>query len=287
MDYQEVETLLNREVFGNSKSDLLIKLATYPERYIGLFRPSKPQGKILQNLLQSHEIRFGDTMEKIFEKYFQLAEFEILTNDFNGNVEDHSLRLDFYMKRNGSTYFIEQKIRDDHDSTKKRGQVRNFNEKLDLIIEKRGDTNLIAILFFVDPSFKKNKNFYDDHVTKVKADYEIQAYTCYGSELFDLLSINDKWDELLDHLRQWKSNILDIPEINFESDINDTLVQFSNLKPKDYLGLFSTPELKEFLHVLFPNGSIFPILIKQLQQKDLRVYANIIQKIKTFLSTYN
>ena len=70
MEYKLFKDILNQQIFESSKRDLIIKIAEHPERYIGLFRPTKPKAKILQNLLQSNEIRFGDALEIIFEKIF-------------------------------------------------------------------------------------------------------------------------------------------------------------------------------------------------------------------------
>lgn len=41
-----------------------------------------------------------------------------------------SLELDQFAKKDNTYYFIEQKMRDDHDSAKKRGQIDNFEKKL-------------------------------------------------------------------------------------------------------------------------------------------------------------
>ncbi len=62
MDYQKFCGILNKHIFEGEKRELLKKVADWPERFIGLFRPSKPGTKILQHLLQSHEIRFGDAL---------------------------------------------------------------------------------------------------------------------------------------------------------------------------------------------------------------------------------
>ncbi len=58
MNYEKFKNILDREIFEESKSDFVKKIAQYPERYIRLFRPTKAKAKILQNLLQSHEIKF-------------------------------------------------------------------------------------------------------------------------------------------------------------------------------------------------------------------------------------
>jgi hypothetical protein len=63
MEYQKFKNIFNEIIFEKSKASLVKKIAKHPNRYIGLFRPTKPKAKILQNLLQSHEIRFGDAFE--------------------------------------------------------------------------------------------------------------------------------------------------------------------------------------------------------------------------------
>ncbi|GAB4433925.1 MAG: hypothetical protein OHK0040_04770 [bacterium] len=60
ISYDIFRKILNETIFEKSKPDLIEKIANYPNRYLGLFRPTRAKAKLLQNLLQSHEIRFGD-----------------------------------------------------------------------------------------------------------------------------------------------------------------------------------------------------------------------------------
>jgi len=141
MQYKKFKTILNKTIFEQSKAVLIQKVAENPHRYIGLFRPTKPNTKILQNLLQSHEIRFGDAFEKIIEEYLREFNYEILTKQLVDSNSD-KLNLDQCFKDNNGIYFIEQKIRDDHDSTKKRGQTNNFKKKLDVNLHHKCNTSL-------------------------------------------------------------------------------------------------------------------------------------------------
>lgn len=120
MNYEQFKQIFNETIFEKSKADLLEKIAHSPSRYIGLFRPTKPSAKILQNLLQSHEIRFGDAFECVIEKYLQLKGCKILQKNFTTTKGD-ALNIDQCFRKDDKTYFIEQKVRDDHDSTKKKG----------------------------------------------------------------------------------------------------------------------------------------------------------------------
>ncbi|HOK55805.1 MAG TPA: hypothetical protein PLF90_00550 [bacterium] len=61
------------------------KLAEKPERFIGLFRPTKPGAKILQHLLQSHEIRLGDAVEEIIDEIFNEIGFKSLNKKVINN----------------------------------------------------------------------------------------------------------------------------------------------------------------------------------------------------------
>ena len=143
MKFEQFKGILNKQIFEESRASLIKKIAEEPQRYLGLFRPTKPKAKILQNLLQSHEIRFGDAFEILIEEYLKEKGFGILEKVFY-NQNGNALNVDQLFKKEESIYFIEQKVRDDHDSTKKRGQINNFEKKLNILIEKYGDENLIS-----------------------------------------------------------------------------------------------------------------------------------------------
>ena len=48
VDYKKFESIFNKTIFEKSKPDLIRKIATYPERYTGLFRPTKPAAKLFK-----------------------------------------------------------------------------------------------------------------------------------------------------------------------------------------------------------------------------------------------
>lgn len=164
MNYEEFKLILNKIIFEKSKADLLEKIANSPSRYVGLFRPTKPKGKILQNLLQSHEIRFGNAFEEIIENYLRKMGFMILEKIFvDGNDIFH---IDQCFTDGAKVYFLEQKIRDDHDSSKKRGQITNFEKKLNIMLQKHSENNLAGIFYFLDPNLVKNKSYYEHELKK-------------------------------------------------------------------------------------------------------------------------
>jgi Holliday junction resolvase-like predicted endonuclease len=280
MQYNQFKQIFNEMIFEKSKADLLEKIANNPSRYIGLFRPTKPKAKILQNLLQSHEIRFGDAFEHAIEKYLELKGCEILQKKYtleNGDVLD----IDQCFRRNEKVYFIEQKVRDDHDSTKKRGQIDNFEKKLDLMLSKYPENELVGIFYFIDLDLVKNKNFYTVELAKMTTDYGVETQIFYGKPLFDYLGYEDIWTEILDYLKQWREEIPDLPEINFDLDSNHTFEEIKNIKPLYFRKLLENEEIfNEIVLTLFPEKTTLRLLLNYFEDKPETIYRTIANNLR-------
>lgn len=268
MKFEQFKGILNKQIFEESKSVLIGKISKYPGRYLGLFRPTKPKAKILQNLLQSHEIRFGDAFEILIEEYLKKLGYEILDKKFTTNDGD-KLNVDQCFRKNGKTYFVEQKVRDDHDSTKKRGQIQNFEKKLNEMINKYGEKNLIGVFYFIDPELKKNKNYYEAELKKMSKDYGVSLYLDYGKELFELLEKPEIWDEILKHLKEWKKEIPDLPETNFDLDAESSFEEIKDLNPALFRTIFENDEIfNEIVLTIFPEKKTLKLLLEYFESKS-------------------
>src|SRR4030066_573689 len=95
MDFKTAAEILDRHIFDGDKVTLLRNIADRPERFTGLFRPTKPKAKILQYLLQSHEIRFGDAMEELIKSVINDLGYTNLSPRTQGTEGDH-LSIDQY-----------------------------------------------------------------------------------------------------------------------------------------------------------------------------------------------
>ena len=265
MEYNKFKQIFNSTIFEKSKPDLLEKVAKYPERYVGLFRPSRPRAKIIQNLLQSHEIRFGDAFESLIEEYLREAGFAILDKKFYAANNDR-LEVDQIFSINHELHFVEQKIRDDHDSTKKRGQIENFEKKLEVIIEIYSNKKIFGYFYFIDDSFNKNKNFYEAEIYKLCRDYGLSLKLVYGREFFKALGLEHTWDEILNHLKHWKKEIPELPEINFDIDPYQSFNEIKNIQSSTYRKLLTNPNLDDLLLVLFPKQETLQFLHEYFQE---------------------
>ena len=206
--------------------------------------------------------------EEVIEEYFREFGYEILEKKFV-NGDNDELNLDQCFKFNNKVYFIEQKIRDDHDSTKKRGQIENFEKKLNEMISKYGERNLVGIFYFIDPDLQKNKNYYKAELEKMSRDYGIELYLFYGVELFELLNKKDVWGEILNYLEQWKKEIPDFPETNFDIDAESSFEEIKDLSPSLYRKIFQDDVIfNEIVLTIFPEKKTLKLLLDYFKEKS-------------------
>lgn len=260
LDYNTISNLFNKRLFENAKSSLLIKIAKNPNRYIGLYRPSKPYTKIIQNITQSHEIKFGDAFEELIRLNFESLGYKSLERNYYLENGDR-INYDQLFSKDGVVIFIEQKVRDDHDSTKKRGQIENFEKKLKNL-QQLGYTDIRSYIYFIDDSLRKNKNYYLERIEYLKEFYNCDIYLTYGKELYLSEDIEQNWeDDILFFLKKWKKSLPELPELNFDLDFEDTFNEIKLMSINDLIKLFSNEEIiKQIFPILFPSKKTLRIL---------------------------
>ena len=285
MDYSIFCDILNKQIFESSKRDLIEKISNYPDRYIGLFRPTKPKAKILQNLLQSNEIRFGDALEILFEKYFKQLGFINLEKRI-GNGREY-MDLDQIFENKETICFVEQKVRDDHDSTKKRGQISNFERKINALLKTYKEKELKCYIYFIDPGLTKNKRFYIQELDKIHSDYNVFTKLCYGKDLWDEVGHPEVWDELLKYLKCWKKEIPDMPSVNFDDDAENTFEEIKEIDISIFRKMFNNNEIcNEILPILFPEKKVLKLLYTYFIQKTNQgsIYKTLSGKINEIIT---
>lgn len=269
MKYENFASILNQGLFENAKINLLESIAKSPERYVGLFRSTKPSAKMRQNLSQSQEIKFGDAFEEIIKAY--LAEYGY--TNLERNIKDKtgtSFNIDQYFSVPDGHVFIEQKVRDDHDSTKKQGQISNFEKKLDILLNKHTRGELTGIFYFIDPSFSKNKNYYIREINRLKSTKHKKLHLFYGQELFVYLNHGETWDEICDYLGMWRKNIPDFPDTNFDSNPTNTLSEIKYLDPILFRKIFENRDLfRSTIENIFPTRATLKLLLVFFSQQAI------------------
>ena len=286
MDYKKFCSILNKHIFEGEKRELLKNIAERPERFIGLFRPTKPGAKILQHILQSHEIRFGDAFEELIGEILRELGFSILNKSIVGENGD-SLSLDQYYEDKGVYYFIEQKVRDDHDSTKKRGQISNFETKLETLYKKHKD-KLVGIMYFIDPDLSKNKNYYLPELKRLSEFYGVKTHLLYGKEFFDYLGKPDLWEQILSWLKQWKDSLPEIPEIDFDKTPEESFEEIKELPIRYWRKLLENEKLwvEGIIKAVFKNGDTLKLILGYFEKRHDRPYKELAGSLNNLFKKY-
>lgn len=238
--------------------DLLKSVIRYPTRYTGVFRVSNAETKLIQNVTQSNEIKFGDFMERIITEYISRMGYSNMDKNIGCGRSGDRYSADQIFSLNDNVFLIEQKIRDDHDSTKKRGQFNNFVNKYELLQEKYPSKNVVASMWFIDDTFTKNKKYYHEEAASASPSGALNIF--YGRELFSgLFAAPEVWDEIYSHLRQNKSErgmeIISIPNFDNSQEVFDALVRLKREEPGLSRKLLSDKDTYVQLRKeLFPTG---------------------------------
>jgi len=286
MDYKKFCSILNKHIFEGEKRELLKNITERPERFIGLFRPTKPGAKILQHILQSHEIRFGDAFEELIGEILKELGFSILNKSIVGENGD-SLSLDQYYEGKGVYYFIEQKVRDDHDSTKKRGQISNFETKLETLYKKHKD-KLVGIMYFIDPDLSKNKNYYLPELKRLSEFYGVNTHLLYGKELFDYLGKPDLWEQILSWLKQWKDSLPEIPEIDFDKTPEESFEEIKDLPIRYWRKLLENEKLwvEGIIRAIFKKGDVLKLVLGFFDKQQGKPYKELVELLNEKLNKF-
>jgi len=284
--YNKFISILNKHLFEGEKRELLKTIANHPERFVGLFRPTKPKAKILQYLLQSHEIKFGDAIEEILTEIIKELGYQVLDKHIQVS-EREVFKIDQYFSKRGTFYIVEQKMRDDHDSSKKRGQIENFEQKIEFLYKKHNG-NIVGIIYFVDPELEKNKNFYKEELKKLSNFYKTQFYLFYGKEFFKFLKVPFLWDNILNWLKIWKDTLPDLPEVNFDLDVERSFDEIKNLEIQYFRKLFENKSLFEegIIKIISPTGKVLKLLKNYFEKNSLSAYKNLAKLLGERIKKY-
>lgn len=242
---------------------LLTNMIKNPERYTGPFRLSTRNDKLIQNITQSREIKFGKFFEHLVNNYIKRLDYTMLENTLyrtNSNAKKHKLDVDLLFQKDDVIYLVEMKIRDDHDSSKKVGEYQKFLEKVKGVKQKYSNyKKIIAIIRFVDDSFEKNKNYYTEKLEKENIK-NVEFHLDYGEKFFQRINNGaDVWSEILKHLEAYHSNLtvsdIKIPDFDTDPQIAQALME---LDTKLFKKLISNEKrYKELRESLFSsNGNL-------------------------------
>lgn len=155
--------------------------------------PFSEKERIIGAIFSSSNIRYGDFMEEIIVIFLKEHGAKI--------IDDENKNVDLYFETNSTVYVGEIKIRDNHDSTKKRGQIENLKSKTKAAALLYRDKKIVPLIFFIDPFEKKNYKYYINQLIK---DFK-ESYVLFGDELFELFNLAEDWKKVKESITKLNS----------------------------------------------------------------------------------
>ena len=219
------------------------------------------EDKLKQYYFTSNNVRFGNALEEIVRVFLEKNGAQFLER--RNEVEKHD--CDQIFKYMDKIVLIEQKIRDDHDSSKKIGQLENFQIKKEEL--KKKYEKVYCTSWFIDDCLTKNKSFYAASLTK---DYEL----CYGQEIECFLKIifnDDRADGFVEVL----SSYLDEYR-NFSASIdifNNVYIDYNEFLPAKLFNLLNEKKYRnEIAHYFFNDNIPYKEILTTYKKKRKTEY---------------
>ena len=208
-------------------------------RFSSNFQLLSIENKLKSHYLTSLNIKYGYALEAVFKEYLMEKGAIFLNRDI---VEGKDCDQIFIF--NGKYVLIEQKVRDDHDSSKKVGQVENYLEKKKYLIENF--SNVKSCCWFIDSEFHKNKKYYEDKLSKEEL--------FYGKEIEDFLEEIFE-DKRCNNFYEWISNKC----LNYQKEIvmlDNFSIDFHKFSVTEIYNLLSNENIHAQIAEIFFNGKI-------------------------------
>ena len=253
------------------------------ERITGFLRFNTIKTRLINYISKSVDIKLGNILEDFFERLIE-SKYHLLDKIIYNGTKKYA--CDQLFEDENTVYLIEQKIRDDHDSTKMRGQIKNFEEKINTLCKMYKDKKIIGYQWFIDDLFHKNQNFYESEFNKLNKKLKsnnVEIYLEYGGDIINKL-MNDAscFDNFIAAYDEIKINYYSrIPEIIAQCDFNENECVLNELV-KHYSKadeLFTKPEYEEIRKELFANQKSKKNFTNKLE--------NISENINTNTQKYN
>lgn len=217
------------------------------------------EDKIAQYYYTSLGIKFGNCLEKLVK--------EVIIENGGEYVERRigDYDCDQLFIYDGTIYLIEQKVRDDHDSSKKRGQVDNYLNKIEVIKEKYPEYELKSCCWFIDPMFHKNKNYY----LKELSEDEV----LYGKDIDKFLPF-EIYDEV-------QGEVVELRETITTASFLDNKVDYHDYTAAKILPLFRAGDTDKIVNMFFKDFSYKGLL--EYCENSRKTVANkeLIEVLKT------
>lgn len=280
ISYDEFMKIVAKHIpTGNALwKETISKIFQYPQRYASDFSLTSPTSSIIRNIEQGRTIRFGYVVEDVLTLYIEHIGYQNLPKELRtGTSKDDVLMIDqcFTDVNKTTIYIIEQKMRDDHDSSKKRGQIENFRRKIDALREKYPDKPMKVAMWFADSTFGRNRKYYAQELSAM-SDSMLSTYLFYGKEMFcdEFIGHPEIFDELVRYIDKCASDMSDdaflvADEIDTNENAAEAIADYFNYNVSRIRKAMVADKYAAVMRKVFPTKTSLSEAVKISKERNI------------------
>lgn len=245
MKYNTYKEILDQHLIIDDVTSFvksLVKDSTSFKRITTSFNIKSFEERLSGSYLTSISIKLGDALEDAFKEYLKEKGAIFLARDFVPHKD-----CDQIFQYNDIIFLIEQKIRDDHDSSKKIGQIENYNNKKNIIASKVD--KYFSCCWFIDPDFVKNKNYYISILNKDELYYGAEIENFLKDKVFHDDRCNGFFEEFLTYIEKYTNEFSIF-------DISNLTINYKDFSVTELYRLLNTTRHIDKVATIFFNGTI-------------------------------
>lgn len=254
MNYEKFKEIADKNMPSgvNLYLSVIENIFKTPARFVSQFSITPSKFAVVRNIEASRVIRLGNIIEDTLTVMLEEVGFINLPKSIAPDLmcDQH------FRDSEGNTYLIEQKVRDDHDSTKKRGQIENFKKKVTCLQQK--NVNVQSAIWFSDPAFKKNRKYYAEEISSIN-----NAHLYYGEDMFcsEFIGHPEIYKQVIEYLAKYRSNQQNVDKIADELDTSDeaarAIAKMCGYNKKSIIRKMTNERYQLLLNELFPTRKSF------------------------------
>lgn len=102
--------------------------------------------------------------------------------------------------------------------------------------------------------------------------------------MFNQLGLSHVWPDIMNNLQKWRQDIPDLPNVNFDSNPEESAEEIKDLPLRIFRKLFDDERIvSQILPVLFPTGVTLRLLLPHFDRQGLPIAQNISNGVKKYL----
>lgn len=299
---KDYEKIMDEKIPSNFIESTIKKLADNPERLVGVLHANTFELGSIVSFGISRNNSFGNAIESVFREivtskkgwiskptHYNLSDYKLTTKI---PARKKILAVDQVFSYNDTVLFIEQKIRDDHDTSKWVGQWNNFELKLKVLTEIYKEKSVIGVMWMIDNNFHRNEDNYRSKMKSLNDSLRNSAILCYGEEIDNIFNkIDGKnniyFNEFLDFLTEWHDISIRVPDMNFDKFSYDSIQAFKHLTNKQAENFFGNQDIiEEIFPIIFPNKQVLKTYLMLLKNNPTLKEQKVISLIEKIVEHY-